>query len=143
MVLPQLSEPFPHQLLEATKRRAMDTPHDFYKVACELERCVLNFDRLLFGEDEAEIYVDEMTILVEHDILVVAVLDLQQVACKRVPSQRTHKIAPGMFESGGRSPAIAGGGEILEKRRVLHVVVEAQPKVLLEVVKGDGVGDSL
>ena len=49
-------------------------------------------------EEEAEVYVDDVAELVYHDVAVVSVLDLQQVAHHAVRSHADHKVTPCLLQ---------------------------------------------
>ena len=81
-LLVQLHEPVHHVLPEPFEAQALNSPQDRHVVCFqfELDRFKLNSLPRSIGQEKAEINVDQVAVLVQDQICVVAVLDLKNVA---------------------------------------------------------------
>ena len=73
-------ETFLEEPLELFERLSLDTSEDLYVLERELKRCGFESDvARRVGEHETEVDMDEVSVSVDQNVAVVAILDLQQV----------------------------------------------------------------
>ena len=64
------------------------------KLLSQFEWRLFEFESLAWrvGQQKAKVYVQYMSLLVQHDVLVVAVLDLEYIAHQTVGGETVHKV---------------------------------------------------
>ena len=71
--------------------------HDLKQLASQLEGRSLEVDTTRgVAEHEAEVDVDDVAPLIQHDVAIMPVLDLQEEADQAVPCHALHKISLGL-----------------------------------------------
>lgn len=98
-VLLQCEEALLHQFAVLAEVLGPVAAENLDLLGCELERGLLELDALArrVRQEEAEVDVHDVAFNVDHDVPIVPVLDLQDVAQKRVGRQRLAKILPSQF----------------------------------------------
>ena len=88
-----------HTVTESCEAIAMWTSKNAYKLSSQLERSCLKAYTFTWciSEHESEINVNQMTFLVNNHVRIVSILDLQNVADKRVCSERVSKVVHSPF----------------------------------------------
>lgn len=88
-----------HAVTESCKTIAVWTSKNAHKLCSQLEWSSLKSYTFpwCISEHESEINVNQMTFLVNYHVRIVSILDLQNVADKRVCSERVCKIVNSSF----------------------------------------------
>ncbi len=89
-----------HQLAELAELLRLDSSKHLNHFSGQLEGCLLEFQTLARGvrEQEAEIDVHDVPGDVDHDVPIVAVLDLKDVAYQGVGGERLAKVVACFLE---------------------------------------------
>mmetsp|Transcript_15279 Transcript_15279/g.14841 ORF Transcript_15279/g.14841 Transcript_15279/m.14841 type:complete len:636 (+) Transcript_15279:269-2176(+) len=124
-----------HVLEELLGLGAAEDIHEFLG---QLEGSLFNIEAFAGcdGEDEAVVDVDDVAVGVDHDVLVVAVLDVEDVAGEGVAGQGAHEVVSGLLEAIGLPPALP---EVVD----VEIVERPPQRLLVDLVDGDAVVDHL
>lgn len=91
-VFPQLIEPLEEQPLKVIKQLRPLSFQQLYILPCEFERGGLEVPvPRRTGKDEPEVNVHNVTLVIDEEVPVVAILDLEDVGEDAVPSQRLNE----------------------------------------------------
>lgn len=127
-----------HQTFEVRKLIALQAIHQVNVVLCQLERCLFEGPlpwRIL--KHKAEVDVQDVSKARQHDIAVMPVFDIEDVAEHRVPSQRSNKVPLCFLKAGPIVPPV----ELTQRNQFVRLRVCEQ--LLLEAVDADRVGHKL
>jgi len=83
------------------KRRRLRASHDVDELLRQFERGCLKIyvqePNLLFGQHEPEVDVNDVAVSIQHDVTVMPVFDLQDVAHQGIGGHAHHKIVARFF----------------------------------------------
>lgn len=133
LVLPHHQERLDHQVEVQAERLTVDRPaHDFDHLLSQLE--IGTFELHIPGwgdiEDKPKVNVDEVALVVDEDVAVMAVLYLQDVRDNRVGRLRLYEIVAGLLEI-----QVVFRAEFVDEVLVQRLFVD-----LADSVSGEGVG---
>ena len=99
-VLLQSHESLLHQLTELVEAVAVVSTEHFHLLLSQLEWSLLELDSFArgVGEEEAKVDVHDMAFDIQHDVSVVPVLDLEDVAHETVGGERAAKVGSSLLE---------------------------------------------
>mmetsp|Transcript_28768 Transcript_28768/g.81141 ORF Transcript_28768/g.81141 Transcript_28768/m.81141 type:complete len:471 (+) Transcript_28768:128-1540(+) len=134
-----LQESFDEETLEFLVAIGILASHDFDVLVGEFERCAFHaeFVSRCHSHGETEIDEDQMSLRVDHDVAVVAVLQAEEVGDQRVGGQTPHEVLLGLLEG-------LAVGTIVGFHKVLaHAAYFWIPVGLFESVDGGGIDQYL